>query len=280
MEKWAFEVPLNPPFDLGNMKLHSRKGEIWREGGTMVEYAPFPGLHHSLGAYQKYLISELEFLSKTPKIRRDIFFHGLIQGGDKDLQRLKKFRVIKVKCARRPLAEDIEYFHFLTQQLPKAKFRMDANRLWSAQDLKTFAGQVDLKRVDYFEEPTLHSEELIKDYPIALDETIRIKASRPEHIMKKSRAIVLKPHLHKDIQEVLSLIEWGQQNQIPIVLSSLFNSSVGTQNLLRLACLCKIKTFHGLDPFFHLGDDTVGNPLLAQGDYFPQDQVCKKLVMK
>ena len=243
MEKKAFELPLIRAFHLDELQLHSRNVEIWKEGETLVEYAPFPGLHSSPERYQKYIASELDFLRRSKWAARDIFFHGLIKSGEKDIEHLQKFRIIKVKCARHPLANDLQYFHFLAKKFPRAKFRIDANRLWSAENLQEFVNGIELNRVDYFEEPTPYSRELTRDYPIALDETIHEWQQNPDQL-KSVKAIVLKPHLCKSIQQVLAWIEWGNKNRIPIVLSSLFNSSVGTQNLLRLACLC----FRGHSP--------------------------------
>ena len=268
MEKISFELPLIRAFD----GLTSRRGEVWIQEATMVEYAPFPGLHHDLERYQQYLLSELNFFAQTRVSARDILFHGLVTMDEQNFERLENFKVIKVKCGRSALGEEIAFFNFLTDRFPQAQFRIDANRRWSYQDLQQFAGKIDLQRVDYFEEPCADSLPLARDYPIALDESVQQYMDRPKSL-ENIRALVVKPHLYQSIEQVLALL----RGDIPVVLSSLFNSSVGTQNLLRLACLGSLDITHGPDPFFYLGQDTVKNPLLARGDCFPREQVEKQL---
>ena len=217
-------------------------------------------------------------------------FYGLIAPGERneeELRRQERFSTIKVKCARHSLADDIRYFGFLARRFPAARFRVDANRRWSADELRAFAGGVDMGRIDYFEEPTPNSLELAGHYPIALDETALEYASRPiakgwQGGLQRAKAIVVKPHLYVHIHQVLELLQWGVRAGIPMVLSSLFNSSVGTQNLLRLACLYpeNTATAHGLGPFCYLAQDTVENPLSARGDCFPREEVAKQLVVR
>ena len=278
MKKHPFTLPLVRPFNWGGGELRSREGEVWAGDKAMVEWAPFPGLHQCLDRYRHYLLSELAFWEGVNLVEaKDISFHGLMsyRGREDEWEYLKSFSVIKVKCARDSVSRDIEFFHFLCRKFPRARFRLDANRLWSEGELEQFILAVDEKRIDYFEEPTPHSLDLTERFPIALDETI-LTCSEWESL-KSARALVIKPHLYGDMEQVLELMDWGKSRGIPIVLSALFNSSVGTQNLLRLATLCPDSTVHGLDPYFYLARDTVKNPLVSRGDYFPACEVAKTL---
>ena len=279
MKKYGYNLALTHPFHTGKGLLHSRQLEIWQMGPAMVEYAPLPKLHCSLERYQKYLRSELAFWQNAQWQAKDIRFNGLIESGEEDVSRWEGFNVIKLKCGRRPLDDDIDYFHFLAAQWPQTRFRIDANRLWSLAQFRRFAGAVDLLRIEYFEEPIAQAWKIADAYPIAFDETV-IAWGRERKYLAQAAAIVLKPHLYQNIAEVLDIIKWGGQQGMAIVLSSLFNSSVGTQNLLRLACLVEQETAHGLAPFFRLQTDTVNNPLVAEGDCFKCQQILKLLELR
>ena len=273
MKTYSFQLPLKTPF----FSLQRREIEIWTDlhHETFVEYAPFPGLHHSLKRYRQYLLSEFNYFQRGEwkKKVRDLSFYGFLTSTE-------NFSAIKVKCGRNTLKEDIHSFHVLSKRFPMATFRLDANQSWTSDELKKFCQSIDLKRVDYFEEPTKNSHELCGEYPIALDETILKVWPHNAHIMKEASALVVKPHLYGHIDEVLSLFEWAGEREIPVVLSSLFNSSVGTQNLLRLACLCSGSGPHGLAPFFHLDKDCVCHPLKANGPYFFKEEIERQLELR
>ena len=295
MKSYHFTLPLKNSF----FSLKEREIEIWTDENhqTLVEYAPFPGLHFSTSdssqndfkRYQEYLLSEFNYFKRKDWVKevRDISFNGFVTYHDSvsrkkdiDFKFLEKFSVIKVKCARNTIEEDIDFFNFLCNVFPKAKFRLDANQLWGSRELKKFSKSIDLNCVDYFEEPTVDSSQLCGDYPIALDETVLTEWTRNKDSLKGACALIVKPHLYGHIDEVLSLISWGNERQIPVILSSLFNSSVGTQNLLRLACLCSGSGPHGLGPFFHLEQDSVDRPLCAHGDSFSQEEICRPLEIR
>ncbi|MCY4644671.1 MAG: hypothetical protein OXB88_08650 [Bacteriovoracales bacterium] len=291
LKKKSFTLPLKKNQASPN-SLRSRRVEIWtlpaRDRGleeTMVEYAPFPGLHRDLDRYRRYLLSELRFLAQrswreTPI--RDIPFHPLIRDDktwEAKAESYGPFQRIKIKCAGRSLDDDIHFFHALCRRFPRAQFRVDANRLWDEKTFRRFGERIDLSRIDYFEEPTPNALALTQDFPIALDETLLAYGERPDEL-RTPKALILKPHLYEDMEQVLNLIRWADQKKIPAIMSSLFNSSVGTQNLLRLTCLCHGDSPQGLDPLFHLEGDVVQNPLKAEGPHFPAREVTKRLVLK
>ena len=230
MKKTYYRLPLRIPF----FGMQTRSIEIWNSQGIMVECAPFEGLHTSPERYNKYLLSELDFFcNQWPQrqpIPRDVLFYGLLTPDSKesDFHRYHDFSVIKVKCARHSLGDNIRFFNFLCRYFPRARFRVDANRIWSVSQLQEFNDSVDAGRIEYFEEPTPRSWELTGDYPIAFDETaVGSVAGDDIKRLQSARAIVIKPHLFGSIQEVLGLIEWAQSRGISVVLSALFNSSVG-----------------------------------------------------
>jgi O-succinylbenzoate synthase len=108
-------------------------------------------------------------------------------------------RTFKIKLG----ADEIHRLVAFTTALPDARFRVDANRSWPDSDVHALLDEMRRFHVDYVEEPTMRSRELVFDdrvrFPIALDESL-VGITDAElaalHDSPRLAAVVIKPTLH------------------------------------------------------------------------------------
>jgi O-succinylbenzoate synthase len=147
---------------------------------------------------------------------------------------------IKLK-AKTPL----ETIEMIKPFLGKYKIRLDCNRRWSLDEALFFISHFSPNDFDYLEEPV--SQDLprfakLSKFPIALDETYR---ENPQIAIDHVKAIVIKP----------TLSGFVPKSNLPIILSSCYETSLGHLNIAELA---DPNLTHGLDTF---QDDVLTNPL-------------------
>lgn len=179
---------------------------------------------------------------------------GLLPAGKAALEQLQKlwnqgYRTFKWKIGVYPIADEIEIFNLLTQTLPaSAKLRLDANGglnynqanlwLWTCDNIRANA-QLPVE-IEFIEQPLSieqfeEMQELTYCYAtaIALDESVATLTQMEECSQQGWRGIfVIKPCIAGSPKR---LRQFCQQHKIPVVFSSVFETSVGRQAALNLA---------------------------------------------
>jgi O-succinylbenzoate synthase len=128
-------------------------------------------------------------------------------------------------------------------------FRLDANQRLSSSDLKNWWSDLDQEekeRIEYFEEPCTDMEQLSSEIPTAIDESLQEYLSHPERY-PGARALIIRPSI-MGIEAALAI-----HTQLPLVVSSCFESRIGTRALWKVVELLgsRASTFHGLSHLDH-----------------------------
>jgi O-succinylbenzoate synthase len=179
--------------------------------------------------------------------RDPVSLNALVPVGATDLtargERLRQagFQAVKLKVGRSDPARDAERVRALHSGLGEAvALRLDANRAWSLDEAAAFAEAIASVPIEYVEEPLARPDRL-PDFagqtglPVALDETTR---ERPPEILADLgdiAAVVLKPTLLGGLVIARRWTREATSVGAATVLSSSYESGVGTRMLLALA---------------------------------------------
>lgn len=164
--------------------------------------------------------------------------------GDKNLisqqyNLLNQPNLIKLKVARGSIEEDILNFHTLCQLNSMLQIRCDANQAWNTQQAAQFFNRIDVKRLDYIEEPTnCHQSnlQLAQRYQLqlGLDETLQQSDFIYQH-HHSIKALIIKPSLIGSKERIDRLISVAEKNSLQVSFSSSFESVLGLQQIKNLA---------------------------------------------
>ena len=178
------------------------------------------------------------------------------------------YGVIKLKVGRRPVARDVERVLRVRARLgPDVSLRLDANRAWDPPTARAFADGVCGARVVYVEEPLVDPAGLgdlaaRTGLPVALDETMPGLDPKALSEHRYARAVVLKPTLCGGLTKTLRLAAAATALGMTPVLSSAFESGVGTLGVAALAaCAGSEETAAGLDTYRRFREDVLELPL-------------------
>ncbi|WP_022939855.1 o-succinylbenzoate synthase [Psychromonas hadalis] len=181
--------------------------------------------------------------SKSSKQQVNIDNVPLLQA-DNDLisqqyQSLNKPNLIKLKVARDSLEADILNFQQLCQLNPNIKIRCDANQNWTKQQAAQFFSAINVKQLDYIEEPTSshHSNlQLAEQYQfqLGLDETLQQANFNYLH-HHSIKALIIKPSLIGSREKTDKLVSFAQKHRLQVSFSSSFESALGLQQIKNLA---------------------------------------------
>lgn len=178
------------------------------------------------------------------------------------------YEAVKLKVGGREVEEDAELVCELVEVLGEdVVLRLDANRAWSFAEAATFARAVAELRYEYVEEPLADPSglaDLTREHgvPVALDESLVGMA--PEELVAHdyARAVVIKPSLAGGISRTLRFAEEARRWGITPVISSAYETGVGTAALVALAAATGGgKVAAGLDTYRRLGADVLDPPL-------------------
>lgn len=179
------------------------------------------------------------------------------------------FDTVKIKVGFRPLDEDIALVNTIALELPELILRLDANLGWTSNDVKRFAENLPRESVEWIEDPckvplrdwtTLQSDVGI---PFACDEAFSEEEILEYDGVPGFKTLVLKPSRMGSIRERAKLLERMRDEEIVVVLSSMFESSVGLAHLAHLATeWSSLDVAQGLGTVQFLKQDTL-NPGLA-----------------
>ena len=180
------------------------------------------------------------------EINLNLNFSGLLPTGEAALDSYEKlwqqgYRTFKWKIGVLPIAAEIVIFKQLIQALPnEAKLRLDANGGLSWENAIEWLKISDTWQIEFLEQPLCVGEEkamleLSQKYstPIALDESVATIAQLKACYQLGWRGIfVIKPCI---VGSPFLLREFCQENNLDVVFSSVFETTIGRQAALKLA---------------------------------------------
>jgi len=209
-----------------------------------------------------------------PRPRTTVPVNGLLTGSsDEVLGEARRMReagygTVKVKVGGRSVAEDVVLVRAVGAQLGDAvSLRLDANRAWGFEQAAEFVRGAARVRFEYVEEPLadpMRLPELAREFgvPVALDESL--VGMEPEALWEHryARAVVLKPTLLGGISRTLRLADRALRLGMTPVVSSAYESGVGTAALVALASGIGDRAVPaGLDAYSRLAADVLVSPL-------------------
>src|SRR5215211_1495641 len=210
----------------------------------------------------------------TPSPRLVAPVNGLLAGSPAEVlaeaRRMRDagYRSIKLKVGARTVAEDVVLVRALGEELGEGiSLRLDANRAWGYEAAAEFVSGTAGMRFEYVEEPLADPARLpglVREFgvPVALDESL--VGMEPEALEehRHARAFVLKPTLLGGISRTLRVAESALHLGVTPVVSSAYESGVGTAALVALAAGFGDRPVPaGLDTYRALAGDVLQTPL-------------------
>lgn len=248
-----------------------RNGAFWLEKERV---APSVRFGFDLAVWNLYAASSGEALPRlfTQRPRTEVPVNGLLSGtpdeilGEANRMRKEGYLTVKLKVGARTVAEDVALVRALGEELGNEIFlRLDANRAWSYDQAAKLASRIP--RFEYIEEPLADPArlpELVRELgvPVALDESL--VGMHPDGLAghRYARAVVLKPTLLGGITRTLQMAEAALDLGMTPVVSSAYESGVGTAALIALAAgLGERPVPVGLDTYRMLAGDVIETPI-------------------
>ena len=212
----------------------------------------------------------LETMQSRPAER--VWLNGLLSGSSEevlaDARRMRDagYSAVKLKVGRQTVREDAELVQNVSDVLGDGvSLRLDANRTWSYEAAVDFTRAVRDARIEYIEEPLADTEMLPRfvdetGVSVALDESL--VGMKPENLSGHAyaRAVMLKPTLLGGISRTLRMSEEAHSLGMTPVISSAYETGVGTLGLISLAATIG-KAPAGLDTYRRLAGDVLHPPL-------------------
>lgn len=163
-------------------------------------------------------------------------------------------KVAKIKVGLHEAIRDGMIVNMFLKAIPDLTLRLDANRQWTVAKAAQFAKHVNMEcrsRIAFIEEPcqTIRDSLVFSQgsgIALAWDETLRDNGFflKPYGVLK---AIIIKPTLIGSLSEVKSLVTKAHEMGLDVVISSSLETSIGLNQLARLAQWLTPATIPGLD---------------------------------
>ena len=230
-----------------------------------------------------------ELLSKNPGT--SVALNGLLAGPEElVLEEARRMRdagygTVKLKVGTQEVGDDAGLVVRVKEVLGGGvALRLDANRAWSFEEAVEFSHATSGLRFEYVEEPLADPSKLprlVGEYgmPVALDESL--VGMEPEDLREHSyaRAVVLKPTLLGGISRALGFAREARRLGIVPVVSSAYETGVGTVALVSLAAsIGGGEVPAGLDTYRRLAEDVFGPTLDLSNPYVDVRQVSRTRV--
>ncbi|WP_127716090.1 hypothetical protein [Halobacteriovorax sp. HLS] len=246
--------PLKNTITVGEVVISERKWiEIdLEEIGKKVDLAPLPGLHQE--SLEEALEDFHRKVSITPSaqfakdvIRKDFFnntdrskinkldYIDLTQDPKSYLNKWSKGDIIKLKIGRNSLEQEKKWLDYLFElDLTSIKFRLDANRSLTAEQLDYLLQGIDPKHIEYLEEPLIDIEhwscsKASEKFELALDENISKR-----NLIESCKFLVVKPTYNLSLADTIDEIE---KAYFKVIISSSFDPPNNIDILHRLGNL-------------------------------------------
>lgn len=199
------------------------------------------------------------------------------------LGRFGKFETVKVKVGEpgQTILDDIARLLRVRIAYPEAKIRLDANGAFSVEQAMLLLESLDKANIEleYFEQPCRTIGELAelrvrlaKRVRIAADESVR-KVSDPLAVVQAAAAdlLVLKV---APLGGVARALEIAESAQLPVVVSSALDSSIGiSQGLHLAAALPNLQNACGLNTMSLFAGDVIDSPLVSTDGFLEVQRV-------
>lgn len=198
---------------------------------------------------------------------------GLLQGSlaetveQAKAQKAQGISVFKLKVGNRNVALDIRKVEEIKSVIgPSATLRLDANGSWRFDEALLFAQNIGKNQIDYFEEPCAQIEkweDLYRktDIPLAADESLSRFDPSDLAGLHGLTCFVVKPTVYGGVTGFWSLHEMAKVHAKRVVVSSAFESGIGTVMLANLAAISG--EVAGLGSFGWLAEDALRTPLFT-----------------
>ncbi|MDA3873007.1 MAG: hypothetical protein PF795_03500, partial [Kiritimatiellae bacterium] len=137
--------------------------------------------------------------------------------------------VVKIKPGAEP---DVRSIRALLQARPDAKLRLDGNRQWTVEVLRSVVESLPRDSLDYVEEPLIDPDDYPRlgtsvDCPVALDESLLLPEGKALAENPLVTALVLKPTLLGNAKDRAYWINLAGRRGCHVTWSSSFESGVG-----------------------------------------------------
>jgi o-succinylbenzoate synthase len=243
-------------------------------GGGLDRIAPSVRFGFELAVWNLFAASSRRTLPELvkPSPRNLVPVNRLLAGSRAEVlleaRRMRDagYRSIKLKIGTRTVAEEAALVRALDEELGEGvSLRLDANRLWDYEEAAEFVGGAGGVRFEYVEEPLSDPARLpglVREFgvPVALDESL--VGMELEELGAFAVAFVLKPTLLGGISQTLRVAGRALRLGVTPVISSAYESGVGTAALVALAAGIGDRPVPaGLDPYGALAEDVLETPL-------------------
>lgn len=224
-----------------------------------------------LAAYNLYAAASGRLLPEVLALRpaMTLKLSGLISCSGKaaisEARRMRSggYEAVKLKVGGRSVEEDADLVRLVSEALGDGvRLRLDANRAWTFEEAVKFARNTEGINYEYIEEPLADPAWLpgyarTSGVPVALDESLA--GMLPEELDKRAyaRAAVLKPAMLGGISRTLRMASRAGELGISPVISSAYESGVGTLGLVALAAATGGEVPSGLDTYRRLAGDVL-----------------------
>lgn len=257
--------------------LNDREVLLFEGPNGWAEWAPFTEYPDEEAAL--WLASAIDFAHGTlPKLHRDrIAINATLPAVAPDqiqkiLGRFGQFQTVKIKVAEsgQSLQDDLNRIIAVKEFYPEAKLRLDANGGYSVEAALELANLLAENSIDleYFEQPVASIAEMAEikvqlnrvGIKVAADESVR-KVSDPLAVAQANAAdiLVLKAAPLGGISRALEI---AREAQLPVVISSALDSSVGLSMGAHLAAaLDELQFDCGLATAALLAGDVTREPI-------------------
>ncbi|CAN5736442.1 MAG: o-succinylbenzoate synthase [Rubrobacteraceae bacterium] len=243
-------------------------------GGALDGTAPSVRFGFELAVWNLYGASSGKMLTElvTPSPRDVVPVNGLLSGSPAEvleearLMRDAGYRSVKLKVGARTVAEDVALVRALGEELGDGiSLRLDANLAWAYEEAAEFSSAA--ARFEYVEEPLADPAQLpdlVREFgvPVTLDESL--VSMEPEELEEHRYALafVLKPTLLGGISRTLRVAERALRLGVTPVISSAYESGVGTAALVALAAgIGDRPVAAGLDTYRTMAEDVLETSL-------------------
>jgi O-succinylbenzoate synthase len=247
----------------------AQDGDFSRELDSM-DLAPSVRFGFELALWDLYAASRGRSLHEVvaPRLAGTVPVNALISSSDAALEEARRSRsagyeAVKLKIGGRAVEEDVELVRAVNEVLGDAvTLRLDANRAWSLDEAERFVRGAAGLGFEYVEEPLADPAQLPSfarscGVPVALDESlIRMEPEALED-HEYARAVVLKPTLLGGISRTLRFAECASRLGMETVISSAYETGVGTAALVALAAGVGGGVPAGLDTYRRLARDVL-----------------------
>ena len=272
---WSYQIPLRKPLAVLGGAGTTRKGWIlgrfnkylskWEYG----EISPIENFH-KIELFDVYkdisntvrnkskpttaLVKTVFDVWNTPSTDGTVSINSLLDSNS-NTSTIEQ-RTIKVKVGRQSLEHDIEWFTSLQRNHPQVIWRIDCNRQWTLDQLRTFWRICDPTTIEYIEDPLCDPAllEYVPEIPIALDESLLEFQTLLD--CPNVTAAIIKPTLHLNWQQLLT-----RYPTVKGVISSTFEGSLGIWGLGQLALNHIHNGTHGLGTLDWFAEEIVAPPL-------------------